>query len=289
MSATTSPALPAFSYAQAAKGLAPSTSSHVATEPNSATTESSLKERKPRPGEITRSENESESVPTKNEDSTNTSVPHATQSTPGSAPATRDPVNKENVPPPKIHGSSNDEAKGRTSGTSSPSFGADSTSTLPKEDEISFHANDASDAWERQSQVSTSVEKSTQMSNGSKGKDPEDDWEKVSVSKAPVEKELKAAPIPAVNIWQARKEAQAAKAKAIAAQRPAPVVTTNIKPKVSSPTTTEAPKVLEEESKRKPTVKPSANGDKDEGISKRKQSETPKGREDGKNTTISHA
>ncbi|KAK5242017.1 hypothetical protein LTR40_012943, partial [Exophiala xenobiotica] len=48
-----------------------------------------------------------------------------------------------------------------------------------------------------------------------KSKDPDEDWEKVSVPSMTAEKELKAAPIPVVNIWQQRREAQAAKAKEV--------------------------------------------------------------------------
>src|ERR1700761_751514 len=46
-----------------------------------------------------------------------------------------------------------------------------------------------------------------------KSKDGEDDWEKVSVPSIPAETQYKAAPIPSVNVWQVRREAQAAKMK----------------------------------------------------------------------------
>lgn len=46
-----------------------------------------------------------------------------------------------------------------------------------------------------------------------KSKDGEDDWEKISVPSIPAESQYKAAPPPPVNVWQVRKEAQAAKIK----------------------------------------------------------------------------
>lgn len=52
-----------------------------------------------------------------------------------------------------------------------------------------------------------------------KSKEVEDDWEKVSVPSVAAEKELKAAPIPMVNIWKQRQEAQAAKFKEIQDQQ----------------------------------------------------------------------
>jgi la-related protein 1 len=52
--------------------------------------------------------------------------------------------------------------------------------------------------------------------NEKKSRDGEDDWEKVSVPSLPAaEAQYKAAPIPSVNIWQVRIEAQAAKKKDI--------------------------------------------------------------------------
>jgi la-related protein 1 len=46
-----------------------------------------------------------------------------------------------------------------------------------------------------------------------KSKENEDDWEKVSLPSLPVDPQYKAAPVPAVNVWQVRREAQAAKLK----------------------------------------------------------------------------
>ncbi|KAL1998677.1 hypothetical protein VTN02DRAFT_5759 [Thermoascus thermophilus] len=104
-------------------------------------------------------------------------------------------------------------SKNVVSGATSPSVGTASTSTLPKEDDISVTANGSSDStWDKQSQASVPVEKSSQAAERSK--------EKPAPEKAAPPKELKAAPIPAVNVWQQRKEAQEAKAKANAALKP---------------------------------------------------------------------
>ena len=95
------------------------------------------------------------------------------------------------------------------SGTSSPNFGAASNSTLSKEEDISAMPNDTPENWDKQPQVSTSVEKSTQTTGGSKVPDTENGWEKEPLPKTSGDKESKAAPMPAVNYWHVRsKEAQ---------------------------------------------------------------------------------
>lgn len=50
-------------------------------------------------------------------------------------------------------------------------------------------------------------------SSEDKNKDADDDWEKISLPSTAAEKELKAAPVPSVNIWQKRKQEQDAKLK----------------------------------------------------------------------------
>jgi len=96
---------------------------------------------------------------------------------------------------------------------SSPSFGAASTSTLPKEDDLSSTPNASSDStWDKQSQTSHSPEKAGPQGEGDKENEKEKghSWEKEIAKPA----SLKPAPPPALNIWQQRREAQEAKAKA---------------------------------------------------------------------------
>jgi len=162
--------------------------------------------------------------------------------------------------------------------TSSPSFGAASTSTLSKAEDISITPNETSDNWDKQPQISTSIEKATQTTGASKGPDTEEDGENQSVSKTPSEKELKAAPIPTVNFWEARKEAQEAKAKALAAQRP-PQAT--VKTKLQSANVAESQKPVDDDSRRKQAVKTAAKPEKENGAAKRKQGDALKQRDDG--------
>jgi la-related protein 1 len=185
---------------------------------------------------------------------------------------------KENIQPSKPAGSSSEDTKITVSETSSPSFGAASTSTLSKAEDISIMPNETSDNWDKQSQVSTSVEKSTQTTGASKAPDTEEDGESQPVSKTPTEKELKAAPIPTVNFWEARKEAQEAKAKALAAQRPPQ---TTVKAKLQPAAVGESQKAADDESRRKQAVKPPAKPEKENGAAKRKQGDTLKQRDDG--------
>jgi la-related protein 1 len=62
------------------------------------------------------------------------------------------------------------------------------------------------------------TESKASTNESEKAKDPEDDWEKVSVPSIPAETQYKAAPIPTVNVWQTRMASQAAKLKEITVQ-----------------------------------------------------------------------
>lgn len=98
----------------------------------------------------------------------------------------------------------------------SPSFGTASTSTLPKEEDLTLAATGSESNWRKPQPSGT--EKSAETTEGRRGKkgkkqknaekEPEQEKEEVKPEV------LVAAPPPAVNIWQQRKEAQAAKAKA---------------------------------------------------------------------------
>lgn len=93
---------------------------------------------------------------------------------------------------------------------SSPSFGTASMSTLPKEDEPLSAANGSSDStWDKQSQGSQAGVKSGEKVEGEKEVNTASTWdEEPSTSTS-----FKEAPLPAVNIWQHRREMQSAKAK----------------------------------------------------------------------------
>lgn len=98
---------------------------------------------------------------------------------------------------------------------SSPEMGASTASTVTKDDDVSSIPNTSSDStWENKSQASTSVDKSTELSEKSsqKGKGKKRD-------QAPA-KPLQEAPLPAVNIWQQRAELRQKPAKPVAAVTP---------------------------------------------------------------------
>lgn len=178
--------VPTFSYAQAAKGLAAPTTSQQSvksTEQVSKTTQ----------------DTESHTTPVSEQNSTSVA---------GESPKESD--KPESITDHESKSTTTGSSKNAVSGTSSPNFGTASTSTLAKDDEISAIANGLADShWDKQSQASTLADKSTN------GKDSKKDDSTKSEKNPP--KELKAAPPPAVNVWQQRKEAQEAKAKANAA------------------------------------------------------------------------
>jgi la-related protein 1 len=100
----------------------------------------------------------------------------------------------------------------------SPSFGTASTSTLPKEEDLALAGSASDSVWDRNPRSASGTEKPSETNEGRRGKkgkkqknaekEPEKEKEEVK------QEILVAAPPPAVNIWQQRKEAQAQMAKA---------------------------------------------------------------------------
>jgi la-related protein 1 len=100
---------------------------------------------------------------------------------------------------------------------SSPSLGTASTSTLAKEEEVKLPANSSSEgSWRNHHSApgTDAAAEATEGRKGKKGKKQKNTEKEPEKEKEEVKPEvLVAAPPPAVNIWQQRKEAQAAKAK----------------------------------------------------------------------------
>ncbi|KAF4290859.1 hypothetical protein KXW98_008695 [Aspergillus fumigatus] len=185
-----------FSYAQAAKGViaTPSAANPASTEPN-------------KPAVKADEQSIISSVQTEPETTAPTAPTAETSQEAEKAAASTDKDSESTATAP---------SKTNVSGTSSPSVGASSTSTVSKEEEGSNTPNGTTESnWDKQSQVSGT----DKQGNAQEAKDkPNASSDK---DKKPPLKELKAAPLPAVNVWQQRKEAQEAKAKATAALKSA--------------------------------------------------------------------
>lgn len=277
MAAATSPALPAFSYAQAAKGLAPAASTtHSQTESSLNTPDLSSTERK-------------SSIP----DSDKLEAVHITAAAGKKDENVDSIVSKETPDDVNVVSTVNTSSDKNTGSVVKPAVAPHSDSkqifsstsptlvaslaTLPLEDEFSSNQNGTSESWDKQSEVSVAAEKSTQLTESGKEKGGDDDWVNVSVPK--IEKELKAAPIPAVNVWQQRKEAQEAKTKASAALRSSFAAATpnNPKPQAQIDRSDEAP--ARDYEIRRPSGK---FGEKPDGSSKKKQMDDTKARDESK-------
>ena len=255
--ATASPALPVFSYAQAAKGLTPvSAQTQPAKEASLAPPDDT-----PNGGDVSssrpsRHELTSRSTQSKEDETVNSAGREASRGDLDMVQRDTECGDKENLPPSKqSRRISSDETKVCNSEDSSPSFGATSSLKLAKED-LSNTQNDSSE-------ISTTGEKSMQSTEQPKAKDLDDDWEKLSAAKL----ELKAAPIPIVNVWQARKEAQDAKLKALANQRGHVTTSDAAKVKAQPPSNTSTVQDNEQRQTRKSFLGP----DKDEASVKRRQ------------------
>ncbi|RDW76348.1 La domain family [Aspergillus mulundensis] len=179
----------AFSYAQAAKGVA-------STQPSKTPSESTTP--------LSKSEDQtSESFQTSADVET---------------PKTDVAADVDNTTEKEVS-----EPKAEASETASPDAATAQTSMTSKESEKSSTQNGISEStWDKQSQTSGS-DKENAAAEGTEGKSSEK-----KKKEKPAPKELKPAALPAVNIWQQRKEAQEAKVKANPAS--------NAAAKVSKPT-----------------------------------------------------
>ncbi|KAI9840061.1 MAG: hypothetical protein M1819_000254 [Sarea resinae] len=206
---------PTFSYAQAAKGKSSSGSTTQSSKVASGTNGPS-KEVKP----ITSPTSTAPSVNGASEGGDQTS--ELSNGVGGGQSTTSQPSQTKGTSSPPT-GQTNGRSQNGISSPSSPAFGTSSTSTLPKEDDISCTPNLSSEStWDKQSQASVVLEKSSENGNNS-AKDKEGEKEKATP------KILKEAPPPAINFWLQRKEAQEAKTR----------VTLPAAPQVSDPTETE--------------------------------------------------
>lgn len=218
--------IPAFSYAQAAKGRSPSVPSLVpAGKALSDTTETDAKNA---PNSETRN-----STADSNKTSTKRTVSEgrATQGKIFKAGDERRPAQAvETQTATKTDALLSDisnpakPSKPISSTPSSPGYGTTSTATLPKEDDMFSTANGSSDATsDKQSQASQNGHKSGEKIEIEKEQNPNTSWDE----ETPAAASLKEALPPVVNIWQQRREAQAKTKPSILSQPPKPANLSN--------------------------------------------------------------
>ncbi|KIV78837.1 hypothetical protein PV11_06447 [Exophiala sideris] len=219
MSTPLSAAAPVFSYAQAAKGLTPSTTTQATPRNESPASEKGAKDRQAADaGSALKSPQEKSN----HEDKTSLETTHEDTSA-------KDLGDKDSVPTTQ-QTSSADQDVGSVDHVDAPSNTAshDPRKEEPRPQMANGRTNSSAQASDT----------SGQGVGEKKSKESEDDWEKVSVPSMTAEKEFKAAPIPAVNIWQQR----AAKLKELAIQP---------KPTPSSVSAAPKPKANNEDAKRR--------------------------------------
>ena len=200
---------PAFSYAQAAKGRSVSVPSTVAKPVPAKTTAcetSTVEAKTPKPApspsaatpEPTRRTDESHGAPEEIEPRAAVVVEETTpprSSSVGELRTTQESSLTTRAPPLQS-----------LTASSSPTLGARSAPPQAKDEDAQSLPNVPSDAvWDKQSQRSTSADETGEHDAAKRGR--RDGRDEFKDRWAP----LVAAPIPTVNIWQQRKEAQAAK------------------------------------------------------------------------------
>ncbi|GKZ88424.1 hypothetical protein AnigIFM59636_008283 [Aspergillus niger] len=228
-----------FSYAQAAKGIAPA-QSPAKTSPEEQTQAGS----KPEEQSVdSSSQTNADAVPSKAETAQETEVTHT--------------IEKEV-----------DSTATKANASEASSDGNSSTSSVPKDEDGTDTPNGTSEStWDNKSQAS-GTEKTNTGADSTKDKNAEKE-------KAVPAKELKAAPLPSVNIWQQRKEAQEAKAKAVAALKPASKTGT-------SKTASAASSVSgDHQAESKPASKKKGSDVPSDGAKDRKKADGNKARDDG--------
>ena len=243
MSTSAGAAAPVFSYAQAAKGLTPATSTQNTSRNESpAASEKSTKDR------------------LGSDSASNPSTKAPKSKTESEKPQNVDvtPTRSLPVSSSKDTGGRDEVVLGRNSQDNEREGKATSAEDVSSPGQNSQH-DDARPSM--RSRRTTSADQSQEAATrdksvgDKKSKESEDDWEKVSVPSVAAEKELKAAPIPLVNFWKQRQEAQAAKAKEAQGQQR---VSSSI-----SPAQTTKPKVATEESKQNASGRDRAIHDKE--------------------------
>jgi la-related protein 1 len=209
------PANTTFSYAQAAKGHATSSTVPTVQSRASSTIVSTVQSGKAISGTSTPPEESNPQIENFSGTAAGTGVADADRS--GSANGEAGSKIVSNGPESEKQSTPLMPLMPPKSSPSMTSDGTASTSTLPKEDDAPVPLKLPDSPWDRPSHVETATDKASEVIDRKKGKKGKK--EKPSEKEAEVEKEepkpeiLVAAPPPAVNIWQQRKEAQAAKAK----------------------------------------------------------------------------
>jgi hypothetical protein len=202
-----SPTGPTFSYAQAAKGRSPSVPSVLSSSRTSSENMNVSARSTSAPGA-----KEATAIPVKN---SVTETPSDAYDEVDAKVDSKDSNTSDLELTPKnatsvLPSSALAQLQPTASAPSSPSFGTASTSTLPKEDELSSTANGSSDSnWDKNSQSSQNGSKPSEKTEDNKLPNPASTWN----DESPQSALLKEAPPPAVNFWQHRKEIQEAKAK----------------------------------------------------------------------------
>jgi la-related protein 1 len=219
MSSTSIPAPPPFSYAQAARGFqSGAASSQKSADVSAASSEKGARGRQSSPTDGEKLENRPKSSDPASAETASPSTMKPLEAPRTSSVGSKEVSEKDIAKESKFSGSS-EESKTMMSPTTV-SLAESEALGNHKDEEVSIGPNGISDAWDRQSDVSTSVEKGNAVNEKEKQQAGDDDWEKVSVPSLSQERELKAAPPPTVNIWQQRKQAQEAKQREQASQRP---------------------------------------------------------------------
>ena len=273
MSSSSGASAPIFSYAQAARGLASAASTQSTSRNESpAASDKSLKDRSL--GHSTNASSAAKSPRLRSEADDKATGQGATLNPPTNAEGTTSVLSTFDAT--DSEGATQKQDASTTDHPQSlPVAQIDATSDQDlRKDVATSRSPDGREASTEASYLVASHDQTTQNVSEKKARDGEDNWEKVTVPSMPAESQYKAAPIPPVNVWQVRRDAQAARMK----EHPKPIVPGNSSLHKKS-------RSASEELKRKPTSKEVGSNEREgkhfDSITAAHRKDMPSGRSSG--------
>ena len=275
MSSAGSPAVPAFSYAQAAQGLTRNSQSQLKSPgSNSITSETNTKETRSAVTEPAKLDLNATQQSTKSSrDASSSRLGSGSDSLSGSRVDAGTPSTHIEEPKPSVNPGDTPSVP-----VSISSFQSTPENDPEEQHEVGSHTRETTDVSDNPILTPAGSDKLSVLSEKKKSRDEDGDWEHLSSPLIPAEKDLKPAPIPVVNFWTQRKAEQAAKTRVQANQRTSGAVTTA---KGGQPTSNVA-----DVSKRKPTEKASGSRDREATGGQKKDEETARAIENGKSMSL---
>ena len=257
MSSAGSPAVPAFSYAQAAQGLTRNSQSQLKSPASSSgASDTNTKEAKSATNEPAKLDLNATQSSAKS--SRNASSSRVTNGTDELLASRTEAETTSVVPTGEPTASANPGTSSSTVVSHQPTH-TTHQNTPEEQYEAGNHTGETTDVSDSQVLTPAGSDKFSVVGEKKKSRDEDGEWEHLHSPSIPAEKELKPAPAPVVNFWTQRKAEQEARARDLAFQRASGAGTT-AKGSAAGQGVTEAAKTKVVEKVTVPTDRDTAGG-----------------------------